>query len=212
MAKDPALLWYFNDWMGGTATLSRHLKGCYMDLLSVQFNSGPLSLKEIKTVLGSDFGSSWPTLQKKFKFENDCYFNERLSLEREKRSKFTESRRANAKHMPKHMEDINENRNINSILTPREETEKFMEMINQNSAEYLHFLVEFSKRTNLDENVAGREVKKFANYWCEKTGNGKKMRWEMEKTFEFQRRLSKWFGNASQWSLEKKLSKTRTIA
>lgn len=115
MAKDPALLWYFNDWMGGTATLSRHLKGCYMDLLSVQFNNGPLSLEEIKTVLGSDFGS-WPALQKKFKFENDCYSNERLSLEREKRSKFTESRRANAKHMPKHMEDINENENENEII------------------------------------------------------------------------------------------------
>ncbi len=114
--KDPAALFYFNDWMGGTATLSRHLKGCYMDLLCVQFNSGKLSLDEIKTVLGSDFGSSWPTLQKKFTVVDGLYFNERLMLEKNKRNKFSESRRANAKHMPKHMEDINENRNINYIF------------------------------------------------------------------------------------------------
>lgn len=113
MQKDPALLWYFNDWMGGTATLSRHLKGCYIDLLCVQFNSGPLSLEEIKTVLGSDFGQSWPVLQKKFKFENGRYFNERMEHERLKRSSFVESRRKNGeKHKVKLVEDrdINENK------------------------------------------------------------------------------------------------------
>lgn len=118
--KDPAALFYFNDWMGGTATLTRHQKGCYIDLLCVQFNSGPLSLDEIKTVLGSDFGSSWPALQKKFKSENGIYFNERLELEKGKRSKFTTSRRMNASSVPsvaqatdEHMED--ENRNVLSI-------------------------------------------------------------------------------------------------
>lgn len=112
MSKDPAALFYFNDWMGGTATLTRHQKGCYIDLLCVQFNSGPLSLDEIKTVLGSDFGSSWPAIQKKFKSENGLYFNERLALEKYRRNTYTSSRRSNAnsqKHMPKHMEDVNEN-------------------------------------------------------------------------------------------------------
>ena len=40
MAKDPAMLWYWADWHSGTATMSRFLKGCYMDLLHAQFNSG----------------------------------------------------------------------------------------------------------------------------------------------------------------------------
>lgn len=113
--KDPALLWYFSDWFSGTATLTRHHKGAYMDLLSVQFNQGKLTLDEIKTVLGSDFGSSWPALQKKFKFEDNLYFNERLQQEKDKRANYTESRRKNAKHMPKHMEDINID--INNIKT-----------------------------------------------------------------------------------------------
>lgn len=117
MAKDPAMLWYWNDWNSGTVTLSRHLKGCYIDLLHAQFNNGHLSLDEIKTVLGPDF-SAWATLQKKFETDpKGLFFNERLQLEQDKRRAFSESRRANAKaypqasakHMRRHME--NENRN-----------------------------------------------------------------------------------------------------
>lgn len=93
-AKDPAVLWYWNDWIGGTVTLSRFLKGCYMDLLGAQFNSGPLSLDEVKTVLGSDFGQAWPTLQKKFKVdERGNYYNEKLVTESLKRSEFSKKQK-----------------------------------------------------------------------------------------------------------------------
>lgn len=133
--KDPAMLWYWNDWGGGTRTLSRFLKGCYIDLLEAQFNSGPLSLEEIKTVLGADFGQSWPTLSKKFKTtEMGLFFNERMEVEKAKRSAYSESRRSNRKkksskkeeneHVIKDMKNTcstyvphmdNENRNINEI-------------------------------------------------------------------------------------------------
>lgn len=123
MAKDPAVLWYWSDWNSGTSTLSRFLKGCYMDLLHAQFNNGHLSLEEIKTVLGSDFGSSWPALQKKFSVDPaGNFFNERLEQEQLKRKSFVQSRRNNLNkkshiddhmdnHMVCHME--NENRNVN---------------------------------------------------------------------------------------------------
>jgi hypothetical protein len=87
--KDPAILWYWNDWGGGTRTLSRFLKGCYMDLLEAQFNSGPLSLEEVKTVLGNDF-AAWGTLSKKFKkTEEGLFFNERMEAEKAKRKEFS---------------------------------------------------------------------------------------------------------------------------
>lgn len=116
MGKDPAMLWYPNDWTGGTGTFSRHLKGCYMDLLMAQFNNGHLSLDEIKTVLGADFGS-WPALQKKFTTDsNGLFFNKRLEIEKDKRIAFTESRKNNLKshtepHMNTHMAPHMENRN-----------------------------------------------------------------------------------------------------
>lgn len=128
MAKDPAFLFYPNDWMGGTMTFNRHLKGCYIDVLMAQFNSGPLSLEEVKTVLGSDFGTAWPTLQKKFKTAGGLFFNERLEAEKEKRRQYSDSRRNNKKrkdenpthetsyekHMIHHME--NEDENTNEIV------------------------------------------------------------------------------------------------
>lgn len=94
MAKDPAFLFYPGDWQGGTMLLSRHQKGCYMDLLIAQFHAGPLSLEEVKAVLGSDFGQVWPTLSKKFKTnQTGLFFNERMATEIEKRKKFSETRR-----------------------------------------------------------------------------------------------------------------------
>ena len=127
MAKDPAMLWYWSDWHSGTSLLSRFLKGCYIDLLHAQFNNGHLSLEEIKTCLGSDFGTSWPSLQKKFiKDENGLYFNVRLDQEKIKRQQFSESRRNNRLNKKKeitydvsyekqvmyHMENENVNTNI----------------------------------------------------------------------------------------------------
>lgn len=96
--KDPAVSWFFNDWHGGTMTLSRFLKGCYMDLLVAQFNNGHMALDEVKTVLGSDFGQTWPTLQKKFTTDSaGLFFNERLDNEISKRKQYSESRSKNKK-------------------------------------------------------------------------------------------------------------------
>lgn len=109
MAKDPACLFYWENWAGGTSTFTRHLKGCYMDLMNAQFNNGPLTLDEVKTVLASDFGSAWPTLQKKFCVTpGGLFFNERLQREMDKRAAYTKSRRENlesktSKHMDNHM-------------------------------------------------------------------------------------------------------------
>lgn len=112
MAKDPAVLWYWADWHSGTTTLSRFLKGCYMDLLHAQFNNGRLTISEIKTVLGVDFAQAWHTLQKKFKQdEAGLFYNERAEIEKSKREKFVKSRRNNLKssHMKPHMDDHMDN-------------------------------------------------------------------------------------------------------
>lgn len=98
MAKDPAINWYFDNWDGGTKLMTRHQKGCYMDVLSAQFHSGPLSLENIKTVLGSDFQAAWPIISKKFAEKDGQFFNERLEAERKKRFAYSESRSKNRKN------------------------------------------------------------------------------------------------------------------
>lgn len=124
VAKDPAFLFYPGDWLGGTMVLTRHEKGCYIDLLMAQFNYGPLSLDQIKTVLGQD-QAKWTVLQVKFKVDNSGrFFNEKLATEIEKRKAYTESRRNNLNgkslHMEGHIKDdmVNhmENENRNEII------------------------------------------------------------------------------------------------
>lgn len=191
MAKDPAMLWYWNDWYSGTVLFSRFFKGCYMDLLHAQFNHGHLSLDEIKTCLGSDFGQAWPTLQKKFSQDGEgLFFNEKLESEKEKRKAFSESRRANlvkkphmdhhmephmASHMDSHMENENEDVIKEGIRSFKKMTEKeFYDAIALKTSEY--------PKTVLRD---------FFEYWKEADGSGK-MRFQLGKTWDLNLRLKRW--------------------
>lgn len=122
MAKDPAFLFYPGDWMGGTQWMTHEQKGCYMDLLVLQFNTGQFTEAQAKQVLSICFDVAWPMLKQKFIKDGEYYYNGRLRDEIEKRRNFSESRRLNAsnpkkkkkayaKHMHKHMEDEDENIN-----------------------------------------------------------------------------------------------------
>lgn len=125
--KDPAFLFYPGDWLSGTQWMTLEQKGCYMELLILQFNTGKFTEIQAKQVLSICFDLAWPIVKQKFLNEEGFYYNERLKQEIDKRKKFTESRRLNgskpknesekketqAKHMDDHMENENRNENIN---------------------------------------------------------------------------------------------------
>lgn len=93
--KDPAFLFYPNDWMGGTQWFTMEQKGCYLELLVLQFNTGKFTEAQAKQVLSICFDHAWETVKKKFTKEGEFYFNERLKYEIERRAKYAESRRNN---------------------------------------------------------------------------------------------------------------------
>lgn len=98
MAKDPATLWYWNDWIGGTLTMTRQAKGAYMDILTAQFNSGHLTETQIKTLLGQDQGLWATVLREKFLVDGDGkYYNQRLNDEIERRRAFSKKQSENGK-------------------------------------------------------------------------------------------------------------------
>jgi hypothetical protein len=49
-----------------------------------------------------------------------------------------------------------------------------------------------------------KTLKEFCNYWTESNMSGTKMKFEMQKTFDIKRRLSKWVQNAKDWNLTPK--------
>jgi hypothetical protein len=170
MSKDPATLWYWNDWITGTMVFTRHEKGCYMDLLGAQFNNGHLTLDQIKNVLGNDF-AKWGVLSKKFvQDSNGLWYNEKADETLNKRRAFTKSRKDNLSgltSMGAHMEIRIEERKL----------------------EFKNKVKEF--QTEFDVEL----LKKFYDYWTEHNEGGKKMLFEMKKTFDIKKRLNRWKSN-----------------
>lgn len=125
MAKDPAFLFYPNDWLGGTLGMTFEEKGAYMEVLMLQFNRGHME----GHMIGQVVGHLWDKIKHKFTQDSSgLWFNERLEIEKTKRKSFTDSRKNNLKgenqytkkvghkegHMTTHME--NENRNENRSI------------------------------------------------------------------------------------------------
>ena len=144
--KDPAFLFYPNDWLGGTMGMTFEQKGAYMELLMLQFNRGHMTKHMIGQVLGQTSGQIWEVLQDKFdQDENGLFFNRRLEEEQSKRKAYSDSRRNNIGgknqyskttksdvaseghmdgHMTSHMENENINENINKDIDENNIKEK----------------------------------------------------------------------------------------
>lgn len=130
MAKDPAFLFYPNDWLGGTMGMTFEQKGAYMELLMLQFNRGHMT----EHMIGQTVGRIWDVLKDKFQKDKDgLWFNDRLEVEKNKRKSYVSSRlnnkngknqyKKNGGHMTSHME--NEDNCINIVKPKANEKSKF---------------------------------------------------------------------------------------
>jgi uncharacterized protein YdaU (DUF1376 family) len=94
MPKDPAFLFYVNDFDSGTKFFTDEQVGKYLRLLIAQFQHGALNEKQVLFIC-REYDED---IMKKFqKDENGNYFNDRLAQEITKRSRFSESRSNNRK-------------------------------------------------------------------------------------------------------------------
>ena len=92
MSKDPAFLFYPNDYIGGTMGMTFEEKGAYMELLMTQFNRGHMTTHMVKQVVGH----LWDGVSEKFiQDDGGLWYNTRLEDEQIKRKNFTASRRNN---------------------------------------------------------------------------------------------------------------------
>jgi len=219
--KDPAFLWYPNDYMGGTYGWNFTLKGAYVDLLMLQFNRGHMTYDMIAQVLGQEYAHLWVELKSKFKVDPEgLYFNQRLDDEVFKRKSYCTSRRNNvsgknqftkeeflgaveAGHMTSHMENENVNRNIIEFKdkegvgekgkpTPRIKSKDERESDFRDAT--LKFIGKYPEKMLND----------FILFWTESNPNGKKLKFEMRDTFDIGRRLVTWSGKEFNQIPEKK--------
>lgn len=125
MAKDPAFLFYSNDFLTGTYTMSDEQVGKYIRLLCLQHQKGELTEKDMLNVCKTYDEDIFS----KFIKEGNIYFNDRLRNESEKRKAYSESRKKNRenKNKNKDMSNISktyvshmENENENVIVNKKE--------------------------------------------------------------------------------------------
>ena len=168
--KDPAVLFYTQDFLTGTFTMTNEQVGKYIRLLCLQQQNGGLCENEMMKVCGEKDDIIWA----KFDFDGTQYFNKRMAFETNKRRKFTESRIANLSHMDSHMEICNkkdEIRNKNKEIEFKSEVFEFLEKYPE------------------------KMLNAFCSYWTEPNKSKTKMRFELQKTFEIGRRLVTWANN-----------------
>jgi hypothetical protein len=82
-------------------------------------------------------------------------------------------------------------KDTNKELAPIEITRNFFGMVLGESDDFSKYI----SSLGVPEALARQEIKKFTYYWTELNSTGRKQRWQMEKTFEVQRRLRTWFSN-----------------
>lgn len=171
MAKDPAFLFYSNDFLTGTYLLSDEQVGKYIRLLCLQHQKGKLSKKDMLNICKSYDEDIFS----KFTEQEGFYFNQRLMEETEKRKSYSESRKNNrkkkdmnniCKSYDKHMENENEieNEDVNKGFNTKPKNTDFQELpeIKIGSAIELLFITKRHKATK--EEVAGLwEVFKVQN-------------------------------------------------
>jgi len=123
MSKDPAVLFYYQDFLVGTEFMSDDEIGIYIRLLCHLYDKDELSKKQVLSICRASAFENIPDdiKNKLIKDKNGLYFNQRARDEKAKRKAFTESRRNNAlgtktkKASAEHMEDENENKDVNII-------------------------------------------------------------------------------------------------
>ena len=93
MAKDPAFLFYSNDFLSGTFLMTDEQVGKYIRILCLLHQKNRLTKKDMlnicKTYDVDIFG--------KFVEQDGVYFNQRMKDETDRRKKYSESRRKNRK-------------------------------------------------------------------------------------------------------------------
>ena len=189
MSKDPAFLFYPNDYIGGTMGMTFEEKGAYIELLMLQFNRGHMTTH----MIGQTVGQIWVKIQDKFIQDDEGnWYNERLDLEKERRKTFTESRRNNISGKNQHTK--NKEKEVGHMTT---HMIGHMENVNVNTKDlFINNIKEYQE-------ILGDSYTEFIEYWCEPNKKGK-LRYELEKFFDVKRRINTWTKNKLRYGANSK--------
>lgn len=174
--KDPALLWYVNDWIGGTRLMSFPHMGAYMELLMGQFQYGHLTMDNIVHLLRGDISLWENCLKEKFVIDaNGLYYNEKMDRAINERLAYKQNRLANLKgktspHMdtpyaPPECGNGNEDGDIDAN---NKKKDKYLDFVYLTKDEYSKLKVQFpdiDKRIQRLNDYIGSTGRKYKSHY-----------------------------------------------
>ena len=130
MAKDPAVLFYTQDFLTGTMLMTNEQRGKYIVLLCLQHQKGTLTERDMLKICGEYDPDIWA----KFNQQDDDFYNKRMLQESVRRMNYTKSRRGNLgqqnthkdPHMQRLMDLLKETETETEIETSEEESKSFL--------------------------------------------------------------------------------------
>jgi len=139
MAKDPAFLFYYQDFLVGTTFMTLEEKGAYITLLCHLADKGSLTEEKILKIVPT---SIWHSISCKFIKTGNGFTNERLTKEVSRRKDFCESRRKSRMSNIRHThvgrmetETINENEDkdiiVDGVVKGKEKADSIKERIDK---------------------------------------------------------------------------------
>jgi hypothetical protein len=206
--KDPAFLFYYQDFLVGTDDMTNEEVGAYIRCLCHQASKGSISEKHmIKICSSHDIHNA---IKSKFKVLPDgTLANERLSEEVKKRAAYAESRRNNRRKINtstqnssnnisssyvQHMENENENEN-EDVIEVKVESRKFKK---PEAIDVLNYMAELNQRAGgkWQDSKVVLEAQKFFDFY---TSNG----WKVGRNS-----MKDWQATARNWMNNNKPTKT----
>ena len=176
MAKDPAFLFYPNDYIGGTMGMTFEEKGAYMELLMMQFNRGHMTTH----MIGQTVGQIWENIQNKFsQDEKGLWYNKRLEEEQMKRKAYSDSRRNNIEGKNQHTKKVGH-------MTPHMVNENIDVLLKNKCEKFKKELIPFKDKYSIEI------LKEFYDYWSEPNKSKTKIKYELQQTWDLPRRLGRW--------------------
>ena len=184
MSKDPAVLFYTSDFLSGTFTMTDEQVGKYIRQKCLQHQKGKLTEKDMLSICKAYDNEIW----EKFDQVDGFFINDRMYNEAIRRSKFTESRRNNAKSV--------KTDSISKAYAQHMETET--ETINKDI---------FINNIEPFKNLLSESYQEFIDYWTEPSKSGK-LRYEAQKFFDIKRRVNTWMQNKNKYGNSKNTDAT----
>ena len=147
--NDPAVLFYTSDFLTGVIDMTMEERGQYITLLCYQHQKGHMKEETIRLLVGS---VSDNVLSHFIKDENNLFFNKRMDEEKEKRNKFTESRRNNGLKGGRPLKDKKPSAKPlgyakNNLMGNENENENINDNINE-IINYLNYKINSNYKTN----------------------------------------------------------------